>query len=302
MAFDAEFGNEHFPQTGETYAQLLPRAVHIEGLLTKLLEEPDWDITRLHFQAPFGIDHRIELDARTSTPALLTPDYWELAVRHDAEGMTGTALRVRFQDDSEEPFSVLYARDYLASVLGGEARTEQRFLDLVFNGVGLKTEPDNTGATEAVKLQGGALLMKGCAEYKRRTWRTLNDGTRVFLVTSSKEGEQPWPEIDADPASWIRVQESNRVVEFRRTRDGVYQTHEVIPDRKQELGSVVGQNMVVGEGEDAIEVNLGDTRDNRSKHGVIAAAETAMGMRDLDAERLDYVEEALTKVTAERKK
>lgn len=88
-----------------------------------------------------------------------------------------------------------------------------------------------------------------------------------------------------------------RVVDFRRNRDGTYETFETDPDTGRVISSIVGGDNVIQLGEQTVVIDLGN---NSSKQAVIEEAERAMGIRDLDQERLDVVEAALSQTLEER--
>ncbi len=296
MSSSGEFDNSWLPNSGSTYAELAPRAAAIESMARTLLETPDWTQTQLHYETPFGPDYTLDLSARDQSRSNPRPTR-NLQVRvNNAEGINLCRLMMNLDEPAKHQGKYPQAED-AAKLLEEVKDADPAALELVRNALQLHLHGYDQAIVDKVNTRYAALLMEGSTNNRIGIWHTLEDGTFVGLAHTTKEGEQPWPEIDNEYELAVRVKPYGRVVDFQKRRDGMYETFETDHDTGKLLRSIVGESRVLGEGENAVEVDLGD---NKSKHAVIEEAERAMGLRALDTERLDRIEEGLQAAVAER--
>ena len=296
MAYGNEFEEQLPPDLSEAYVELAPRAVLLDGMATTLLETPDWTQTQLHYETPFGPDNTLILSARNCSRSN-PQDTLRLQVRaNDSEGLNLYKFMTELDEIAKHQGKYPQKED-AAILLEGATDADPTALRLVSNALRLHLSGYDQNIMNMVSLDYASLLETGSTNYRVGIWHTLIDGTYVGIARSLKEGKQPWEEIDNEYELAIHVRTDSRVVDFQKRRDGIYETFETDPDTGRALRSIVGKALVIGIGKKAIEVDLGE---NRAKHEEIKDTDRALGFRDLDAERLDRIEEGLIKASAER--
>lgn len=304
MIHGNEFGESW--TTPATDPELIAQAERVAEMATAFLEAPDWEQTQVHFQTPLGASHRLELLDRVSGASLdpnLHPNIRQIEVIQNAtEGNFRVApLTLDLKELAESKrVEGLYHPEAVTALLQAvehAGTTDTRVVQLVKAAVHLRRAAADEEIIKEMTTRFNMLLAQGTINDRCGIKHTLADGTQVFLMSSSREGDQPWPEIDAEPLLHLRVVNGVRAVDFKQKRDGTYQSHHTSPNSANEARSIVGDDKVFKLGETAIVVDLGD---NAAKYAAVEEAESMLGMRTLRAEHVHLAEEALKALANER--
>lgn len=288
-------------EEGDDREGLLAQAGRIERQATQLLEKPEWIETKLQFQIPFGPDHSLELSARTAEGAPELADRRDLFIfRNTSDGIRSGCCWLSLNKLDAGEVRGAYFEQEITPVLQANENMDSRVVRLVQDAgklVAAKNQEVDQRVADQVTQTFAELLSEGAVNTRHGIWHQREDGSFVGVLHSSKEGDQKWDKVDTEPELHVRSQTDTRMVDYKKYRDGTFEIHDSNPDKANEARAVYGEDRVLETGGELVIFDLGD---NKARRDVVDEAERAMGLRELQKERLDIIEKALAQYESER--